>query len=344
MVVKKSWNLAILKGDGVGPEVIDAALPTLNVIKNHFNIKINIKYGDAGYYCIKKYNTNLPDKTIALLKDSDMVSKGPMTTPEVAVSPESAAVKIRKIFDLYANVRPAKSIRGIKSLKDNVDLIIVRENTEGMYSGKEFMVGNDTAISMRIITKKATERAAIFAFELARKRKKHLTYVHKQNILKIGDGLFNNTIMEVYKKYKNVKIDSAHIDAMAQWLIKQPEIYDVIFTENLFGDIISDESAMVVGGMGIAPAANIGYNYAMFEPVHGSAPKYTNKDIVNPIATIFSIKMMFEWMGYTNASKLIDDAVNTLIKDGTVLTYDLGGKAKCSEVGQKIAGIIEHNI
>lgn len=341
MAIKRSWNLAILKGDGVGPEVIDATLPTIKIIEKKLGIKININYSDAGYHCIKKYGTNLPDKTIKLIKNSDMVLKGPMTTPEEPGSQESAAVKIRKMFNLYANVRPAKSIKGIKSLKDNVDLVIVRENTEGMYSGKEFMIGNDTAVSMRVITKEATERAAKFAFELANKRRKHLTYVHKQNILKVGDGLFNNTIIDVSKRYRSIRIDSAHIDAMAQWLIKQPEIYDVIFTENLFGDIISDESAMVVGGMGIAPAANIGDNYAMFEPVHGSAPKYTGKDIVNPIATIFSIKMMFEWMGYNSAGVLIEKAVNKLIKNGNILTYDLGGKSKCSDVGNEIADIIE---
>ena len=336
----KTWNIAILKGDGVGPEVIDAAISVLDSIKDSYGIHINYRFAAAGFNCIEKYGTNLPQNTIKILKDMDCVLKGPMTTPETPGTPVSAAVQIRKMFDLYANIRPAKNIKGVSSFKTGVDLVIVRENTEGMYSGKELMINDDTAIGMRIITRKATERIARFAFELAMKRKKHLTYVHKQNILKLSDGLFNDVILSVGNKFKKVHLDGAHIDAMAQWLIKQPENYDVIVTENLFGDILSDESAMLVGGMGIAPGANIGDNYAMFEPVHGSVPKYAGKDKVNPIATVRSIKMMLDWMGFEEEALTIEKAIGILVNEKDTLTYDLGGNAKCSQVGDRLAEII----
>lgn len=336
----KKWNVAVLPGDGIGPDVMNATMPVLKSTMKKFNINIEFAFGDAGYNCIEKFGTNLPDVTIDMLKKSDCILKGPMTTPEEPGSNVSAAVQIRTMFNLYANVRPIKSMKNIKSFKENIDLVIVRENTEGMYSGKEFRI-DDTAIALRIITKKATERIAKYAFQLAEKRKKHLTYVHKQNILKISDGLFNETVLEVSKQYHDIKVDDAHVDAMAQWLIKQPEFYDVIVTENLFGDILSDEAAMLVGGIGIAPGANIGDNYAMFEPIHGSAPKYTGQDKADPIAMVLSTKMMLEWMGYENAAMSIQNAVETVLEEKKALTYDLGGKSKCSELGNEIASKIE---
>ncbi|MCL5089791.1 MAG: isocitrate/isopropylmalate dehydrogenase family protein [Candidatus Marsarchaeota archaeon] len=339
----KRWNVAVLPGDGIGPDVMNAAMLVLNSTMKKFDIDIKFAFGDAGYNCIKKFGTNLPDITVNMLKKSDCILKGPMTTPEEPGSNVSAAVQIRTMFNLYANVRPIKSMKNIKNFKENVDLVIVRENTEGMYSGKEFRI-DDTAIALRIITKKATERIAKYAFHLAEKRKKHLTYVHKQNILKISDGLFNETILEVSKQYPSIKIDDAHVDAMAQWLIKQPEFYDVIVTENLFGDILSDEAAMLVGGIGITPGANIGDNYAMFEPIHGSAPKYTGQDKADPIAMVLSTKMMLEWMGYENAAISIQNAVEKVLEEKKVLTYDLGGKSKCSELGNEIAGKIETTV
>ncbi len=278
---------------------------------------------------------------MSLLKRSDCVIKGPMTTPEEPGSDVSAAVKIRKMFDLYANVRPVKNMRRVKGVKEGIDLVIVRENTEGMYSGIEFMEGKETAVALRIITGRASDRIARFAFDLAMRRRRHVTYVHKQNILKVSDGLFNRHVLSVARDFRRVKVDGAHVDAMAQWLIKQPQVYDVIVTENLFGDILSDEAAMMAGGLGIAPSANIGNSYAMFEPVHGSAPKYANKDKVNPIATIMSVKMMFEWMGFYDAGAAIERAIDEVLKRGRVLTYDLGGRAKCSELGKAIASQIK---
>ena len=336
MPLKKSWRVAVLPGDGTGPELIDASMHVLDAVKKRFGISITTKIGDAGFHCMERYGTNLPDSTVKLLKGSDCVIKGPMTTPEGAGSEVSAAVKMRRMFDLYANVRPAKNMPGVDSLKKGVDLVIVRENTEGMYSGLDFMVSKDTAIGLRVITRRASERIGRFAFELAMKRKRHLTIVHKGNILKMSDALFKGTIMGLAGRYGKVAVDDAHVDAMSQWLIKVPERYDVIVTENLFGDILSDESAMLVGGLGTGPSANIGDNYAMFEPIHGSAPRYTGMDRMNPVATIMSIKMMFEWMGYKNAAAAVEVAVLKSIRDG-VKTVDLGGNSKGLEVGKEIA-------
>ena len=240
------------------------------------------------------------------------------------------------MFELYANVRPAKTMPGVSSLKPGIDLVIVRENTEGMYSGLDFMVSKDTAIGIRVITREGSRRIGKFALDLAMKRKKHLTIVHKGNVLKVSDALFKETIIGESKSYKGIEVDDAHVDAMAQWLIKNPEKYDVIVTENLFGDILSDESSMIVGGIGTGPSANIGKNYAMFEPIHGSAPKYAGTGKANPVATIMSMKMMLEWMGYDKAAQAIESAVIGSIRKG-IKTADLGGKSSCTEVARAIA-------
>ena len=336
-MVKKEWKIAFLPGDGTGPDIMRATMYVLDAVKKRFDLDVQFVTGEAGFSCIEKYKTNLPEKTLDLLKSSDAVIKGPMTTPEGPGSEMSVAVKIRKMFDLYANIRPCKTLPNVPSLKPNVDLVIARENTEGMYSGLDFQINNDSAIGIRLITRKACERITKAAFELAMKRKKHLTHVHKGNILKASDGLFKDVVAKMAKEYPDVKVDDAHVDAMTQWLIKQPEYYDVIVTENLFGDIISDEAAMVVGGVGVGPSANIGEKYAMFEPIHGSAPKYAGMDKVNPIGTILSVRMMFEWMGYNEVAESIQKTVESVLKEGKVLTYDLGGTAKCSQVGLEIA-------
>ncbi len=335
----KSWKVAVLPGDGTGPELIESSMKVLEAVKRKFNIDINTSFGDAGLNCIKKYGTNLPKKTITLLKNSDCVLKGPMTTPEGAGSQVSAAVKIRKMFDLYADVRPAKTLPGVQSLKPNIDLVIVRENTEGMYSGQEYMKDRDTAVALRVITRKGSRRIGKFALELAMRRRRHLTIVHKANILKLSDALFKDTILKEAKSFRGVKVDDVHVDAMSQWLIKNPQDYDVIVAENLFGDILSDESAMIVGGVGVGPSANIGGNFAMFEPIHGSAPKYAGMDRADPIATILSIKMMLDWMGYPKAALAGEGAVIRSIKAG-VNTVDLGGSSRCSQVASKIASLI----
>ena len=336
--MSRSYRIAVLPGDGIGPEVTNAALLVLDALQD--SIKgLELKYikGEAGYNCIEKYGTNLPIETIEILKNSDACLKGPMTTPEEPGSPPSVAVTIRKMFDLYANVRPCKSLPGVPALKPNIDLIILRENTEGLYAGKEMEIVPGVGVALRVITRKACERIARFAFKLALERKKHVTYVHKANILKLTDGIFKQAILDVSKEFPNVSLEEVRVDAMAMRLIKMPEAFDVIVTTNMFGDILSDEAAQIVGGLGIAAGANIGDNYGMFEPVHGSAPKYAGKDKVNPIAMILATKMMMEYFKENEAAEKIEKAVFKVLEEGKVKTYDLGGNAKCSEVAKEIA-------
>jgi isopropylmalate/isohomocitrate dehydrogenase-like protein len=337
---EKKWKVAIIKGDGVGPDVVNAALLVLDTVKKKFNLNLEYVPTEAGLGCVEKYGTNLPKETLETLKQTDCVLKGPTTTPEGATSFPSANVGIRKYFDLYADVRPNKTLPNVPSIKPGVDMVIVRENTEGMYSGLDFRVNNETTVGLRIITRKACERIVKYAFELAKNRKKHVTFVHKANVLKVSDGMFKEIFYDTAKNYPDIKADDAHVDAITQWFIKQPEFYDVVVTENLFGDIISDEAAMIVGGIGTGASANIGERYAMFEPIHGSVPKYTGMDKVNPIGTIMSVKMMMDWMGYKSAGESIEKAVKSVLQEAKVLTYDLGGTAKCSEVGREIASKI----
>jgi len=305
-----SYNIAVLPGDGIGPEVVKATIKVLEAVQEASKgLKLNLRFGEAGYNCIEKYGTNLPEETIEILKETDACLKGPMTTPEDPKAPPSAAVTIRKMFNLYANVRPCKSLPGVQSLNPNVDLIIVRENTEGLYFGEEFEPTPGKGIAIRVVTQAASERVARLAFKLAMKRNRHVTCVHKRNILRIT-------------------------------LIKEPEKFDVIVATNMFGDILSDEAAQIVGGLGLAAGANIGDDYAMFEPVHGSAPKYAGKNKVNPIATILAAEMMMEHLGEKEAARLIHQAVVEVLKEGRIRTYDLGGKSTTQEVGEEIASKI----
>src|SRR5256886_4042903 len=296
----RTHRISVLKGDGVGPEVVDATLKVLDAVQKVENVRLEYVMGEAGFNCIEKYGTNLPPQTVELIRKTEACLKGPMTTPEEPGSPRSVAVTLRSIFDLYANMRPARTLPNVPSLKPGIDMVIVRENTEGLYSGKEFEVTPGVGVAMRIITKTASERVARFALDLAMKRRKRLTFVHKGNILKITDGIFKGAVHEMAKKFPDVELEDLHIDIATAQLIKRPESFDVIVTTNLFGDILSDEAAQVVGGLGMAPAANIGDNFALFEPVHGAAFDIAGKQAANPSSFILSAKMMFEWLGMKN--------------------------------------------
>ena len=333
----RTHRVAVLPGDGTGPEVVSIAVRVLEAVQEKLGTyKLDLVSGEAGFNAIAKYGTNVPPQTIDMLKTTVACLKGPMTTPEEPGAPPSAALAIRKFFNLYANVRPCSSLPNVPSLKPNIDLTIVRENTEGMYSNIEFDVSEGVAVAMRVISRKASERVARFAFKLADRRRKHLAYVHKANILRRTDGVFNQAILDVSKDFPSVVIEGLHIDNMALQLIKRPETFDVIVTTNLFGDILSDEAAQLVGGLGIASGANMGDNYAMFEPVHGSAPKYAGQDKVNPIATILAGKMLLEYLGERDSARELERAVRLVLEEGKALTYDLGGKARSSEMCQAI--------
>jgi len=333
----KSYRVAVLPGDGIGPEVTGIAVKVLEAVQEKTGTyKLDLLWGEAGVSAIAKYGTNVPRQTVEMLKTTVACLKGPMTTPEDPGAPPSAALTIRKLFSLYANVRPCLSLPNVPSLKPNIDLTIVRENTEDLYSNIEFDVTEGVAVAMRVVTRKASERVARFAFKLADQRRRHLSYVHKANILRRTDGVFNKAILDVSKDFPDVAVDDYHIDNMALQLIKRPESFDVIVTTNLFGDIISDEAAQLVGGLGIAAGANMGENYAMFEPVHGSAPKYAGQNKVNPIATIFAGKMLLEYIGEKDSARLLERATFDVLREGKTLTYDLGGKAKSSDMGEAI--------
>lgn len=332
----KTYNIAVLKGDGIGPEVTESAINVLDALQKKSNFKLNYLYGEAGYHCIAEYGTNLPKQTVELIKQTQACLKGPMTTPEEPGAPVSVAVTLRRMFNLYANVRPCKSYPSVETLKPNIDLIVVRENTEGLYSGSEALLAPGVGVALRIITREASLKIAEFAFKLASQRKKHLTYVHKANILRITDGIFKDAVKEAQQKYPDITVDDLHIDAATMQLIKKPETYDVIVTTNLFGDILSDEAAQVTGSLGLAAGANIGATYGMFEPVHGSAPKYTGMNRVNPIATIMAGSMMLDYLGEKKAAEKIEKAVLDVLSEGKVRTADLGGSATTSEMSKAI--------
>ncbi len=332
------YDIAVLKGDGIGPEVTEAAVQVLEAVQaSTEELKFNFLFGEAGYHCIAEHGTNLPEETIALLKRSVACLKGPMTTPEEAGAPISVAVTLRRMFNLYANVRPCRNFPSVEALKPNIDLVVVRENTEGLYSGVEFKLAPGIGVAMRIITQEASLRIAEFAFKLAASRRKKLTYVHKGNILRITDGIFKEAIKETGKKYPSVATEELHIDAATMQLIKKPESFDVLVTTNLFGDILSDEAAQVTGSLGLAASANIGDAYGMFEPVHGSAPKYTGMNRVNPIAMIMASSMMIDYLGEKETAQRIEKAVLEVLKDGKVRTADLGGNATTSQLSTAIA-------
>jgi isocitrate dehydrogenase (NAD+) len=333
----KTHRVAVLPGDGIGPEVVDATLVVLNAVQKVDAVRLEFLKGDAGFYAIEKFGTNLPDKTVEMIKRTEACLKGPMTTPEEPGSPRSVAVTLRSMFDLYANMRPARTLPNVPSLKPNIDMIVVRENTEDLYVGKEFQVAPGIGIAIKINTRTASERIARFAFDLSKKRRKKLAFVHKANILKLTDGIFKDAVLAVGKDYPDVEVEDIHVDAATMQFIRRPESFDVVVATNLYGDILTDEAAALVGGLGVAAGANIGDEFGMFEPAGGSAPKYTGQNKVNPVAMIEAAKMMLDFLGEETAARKVEKATMKVLEEGEVLTFDLGGKAKTSEMGSAIA-------
>lgn len=335
------YRIALIRGDGIGPEQSEATLLVLSKLEELLGLELEIVEAEAGDRCKEKTGTPLPDETIQILKSSHACLKGP-----VGETAADVIVRLRQMFDLYANIRPARSLPNVPALKPNIDLVIVRENTEDLYKGYEYELG-DAAIGIRLITRRGCERIARYAFELARRRRRKVAAVHKANVMRVTCGLFARTCREIAREYPDIEFSEMYVDAAAMELIRRPEQLDVIVTTNMFGDILSDEAAQVVGGLGLAPAANIGDEYAIFEPVHGCAPDIAGKGIANPISMILSAAMMLEWLGTRyddkkclEASKLIDGAVVKALKEGKALTPDLGGRAKTLELGARIADMM----
>ncbi|OLB91283.1 MAG: 3-isopropylmalate dehydrogenase [Thaumarchaeota archaeon 13_1_40CM_38_12] len=332
------YRISLITGDGIGPEISDAVVGILEAINDNLGLNLEIKKLEAGDAVLKKTGKALPDSTLDTIKKSDACLKAP-----VGESAADVIVVLRRILDLYANIRPAKSYPNMPALKENIDLVIVRENTEDLYTGMEFDIG-DSAIAMRTISQNASRRIARYAFKTAsqRNRQRKVTCVHKSNVMRKTDGLFARSCQEIAKEYADIAFEHMYVDACAMNLIRQPESFDVIVTTNLFGDILSDEAAQVVGGLGMAPAANIGDNFALFEPVHGAAFDIAGKQAANPSSFILSAKMMFEWLGMKNGddkcyavAKKIEDAVYGVVKDGTK-TKDIGGNKTTREFSQQV--------
>lgn len=336
------FRLALIPGDGVGPEITEATLRVLEAVEARYNLHLDIRRVEAGDRCLAERGVALPEETVEAIKAADACLKGP-----VGESAADVIVKLRQMFNLYANVRPARSYPRCNPLKEGVDLVIVRENTEGLYKGYEFEVDN-TAVGLRVITVQASQRIARFAFQLAavRDRLRKVTSVHKANVMRRTCGLFARVCREVAGEFPSIGFEEMYVDAAAMNLIRRPETFDVIVTTNMFGDILSDEAAQIVGGLGMAPSANIGEDKALFEPVHGSAPDIAGRQEANPFSMILSAKMMLEWLSERfkenrcrEAAEGIESAVVRAL-EMKAITPDLGGALKTWQVGEKVADLI----
>lgn len=357
------YRIAVLPGDGIGNDVIEAAMIVLDKVK----LDADYLYGDIGWEFWKSEADPLPARTIELLKTTDACLFGAITSKpkqeaEKELLPQfqnrgllyrSPIVRMRQLLDLYVCLRPCKAYPANPlNYREGIDLVVFRENTEDLYAGVEFYpvpaemfsapgmekVPRDAAISLKVNTKRGCERIIRAAFEFARKNgRRKVTAVHKANVVRVTDGLFLETGQRIAKEYPTIEFDNANIDALCMWLLKNPFNYDVLVAPNLYGDIISDLCAQLVGGLGFSCSGNIGEKFAVFEPTHGSAPKYAGQYKVNPIATILASKMMLEWIGEKDKACAIEKAVAMVIQEGKVRTYDLGGRNTTLEVARAVA-------
>jgi 3-isopropylmalate dehydrogenase len=326
------YKIAVIPGDGIGKEVMEATLHVLEAL----NVKFDYQFADAGDEYMKKTGVALPQETVDIVKKSQACLFG--------AAGESAAdviVRMRQELDLYVNLRPVKSYPGTKSLFGNLDFVIVRENTEGLYIGREKYT-EDGATALRVITRKASERICKFAFEYAKKTGRNkVTAVHKANVLKKTDGLFKDTFYKVAESYPEMELDDRYVDATAMFFITKPEMFDVIVTTNLFGDILSDEGAGLVGGLGLIPSANIGKNQGLFEPVHGSAPRHAGKGTANPSAMILSAVLMLDYLEENYEASRLENALVKVLAEGKLVTPDLGGKSSTMEMAEEVRKKLE---
>ncbi|OKY26312.1 MULTISPECIES: isocitrate dehydrogenase [Thalassotalea] len=316
-------TITVIPGDGIGPDIIDATIKVLDKAGCDFNYE----YADAGLVALEKHGELVPEETLALIKKNKISLKGPLTTP-VGEGFTSINVTLRKQFQLYANVRPVLSFKGTKARYEDIDIITIRENTEGMYSGLGQTVSEDGAHAeaMSLITREGAERIVEFAYETARKEgRKKVTAVHKANILKSTSGLFLKVAREVSERYPDIESTEMIVDNCCMQLVMNPEQFDVIVTTNLFGDILSDLCAGLVGGLGMAPGANIGKDCAIFEAVHGSAPDIAGKNLANPTSVILAAIQMLEYLEMSDKAEAIRKAITEVIETGDRTTRDLGG-------------------
>jgi isocitrate dehydrogenase (NAD+) len=321
------YQIVLIPGDGIGPEVAAATQRVVDAT----GLAIHWQTHLAGQSALDQLGSPLPPETLAAVRAANATLKGPTATPS-GTGFRSVNVELRQKLQLYANYRPARSMPGVPSRYENVDLIVVRENTEGLYSGLEHEVVPGVVESLRVVTERASERIARFAFETARRQsRKRVTCVHKANILKLSDGLFLRTCGRVAEQFPDIAYDDSIIDAAAMKLVLNPHSFDVMVMENLFGDIVSDLTAGLVGGLGLAPSANIGEGVAVFEAVHGTAPDIAGKGLANPTALILSAVLMLRYLNEREAADRIENAVRTVLARGETRTGDLGGKASTNQ-------------
>ena len=315
-----TYRVTLIPGDGTGPEVIQAARRVLEATGIAFEWDVQ----RAGAEVMEERGTPLPEEVLDSIRTNGVGLKGPITTA-LGSGFRSVNVAIRQKLDLYANLRPAKTIPGVRSRYEKVDLVIVRENTEGLYAGIEhYVIPGEAAESVKLITRTKSERIVRFAFDYARGHgRRKVTAVHKANVLKFSDGLFLQVAREVAQEYPDIEFEDRIVDNMCMQLVQKPELYDVLVCPNLYGDIVSDLAAGLVGGLGVAPGANIGDGLAVFEPVHGSAPKYAGQNRVNPTATILSGALLLRWLDEEEAAERVERAVAEVIAEGKYVTYDL---------------------
>jgi 3-isopropylmalate dehydrogenase len=337
------YKISVIRGDGIGPELTDATLKVLDAAQRKFGLKLKMIEAEAGDTCFEKRGVALPEDSIQKIKASHTCLKGP-----VGETAADVVVKLRLMFDLYANLRPIKAYPAVDVARADIDMFFVRENTEDVYKGQEFTIGNDTTICLRVITRRSCERIAKKAFETARRRngKKKVTAIHKANVMRVTDGLFASVCRETAKQYPDIAFNELYVDAASMRLIKEPQDFDVLVTCNMFGDILSDEAAQLIGGLGMAPGANIGDSFALFEPIHGSAPTRVGKQTANPLSMILAAKMMLDWLGERHSDPKCLEAA-TAIEEAVVKTLrarntvpDLGGKTTTIGMAEAIAAEI----
>lgn len=335
------YKVTLIKGDGIGPSIMDEAVKVIEAS----GAKIEWEEAYAGMAAFEKFETPLPDATMASFDKTRVAFKGPLTTV-VGTGFRSINVALRQKYELYANVRPAKNWNGIKTRFDNVDIVIVRENTEGLYSGLEHYLTpkKDIAESLAVVTRSGSKRVIEYAFKYARdNNRKKVTVCHKANILKYTQGIFLDVARETAVKYPDIEFDEKIVDAACMHMVMKPEQFDVVVTTNMFGDILSDLTAGLVGGLGLIPGANIGDDAALFEAVHGSAPDIAGKNLANPAAVIMAGVMMLNHLGEFEAANRVDNALKKVVNDGKYVTPDLNPDSKCGtkEMGDAIVGAMD---
>jgi isocitrate dehydrogenase (NAD+) len=332
-----SYQIVLIPGDGIGPEVVHAAREVLDASGVAFTWSEAL----AGQAALEAHGDPLPPTTLEAVRAADATLKGPTATPK-GVGFRSVNVALRQQLTLFANYRPARSLPGVKTRFDDVDLIVIRENTEGLYSGLEHTVVPGVVESLRVVTQTASRRIARFAFETARRQhRRRVTCIHKANILKLSDGLFLQSCRDVAAEFPDIEFDDCIVDAAAMKLVSDPGAFDVLVMENLFGDILSDLASGLVGGLGVTPSANIGESLAVFEAVHGTAPDIAGKGLANPTALILSGVLMLRFLGEKAAADRVEAAVGTVLAEGKTLTGDLGGTASTHDFTQAVISVLK---